>query len=668
MASTTISNHTVPAGFGIPVQTYQVCSTTPVALDAGSDPNIVSYNWNTGATTQTITANDSGWYYVTITDLNGCSWADTARVVHDTLPFVQLGPDTTLCQPNTLTLTAPTGYNYNWSVGGATNTVTISNSALVFVTVLDPNSGCSSVDSIDVVVSPAPVPTPLNTTQICDGDSLLLDPGSGFASYSWSTGANSQTIYVDQPGSYDVTVTNAAGCTAVESMTLSLFAPVTVNVNGANTGCDGTPVALQADPGFSTYDWSNGDNGQTINVLASGTYTVTATDANGCVATDAIAVTFNSLPVVSLGGTDTLCDGATIGLDAGGGFVNYAWSTGSSAQAIPVTATGTYSVTVTDINGCMNSASVDVISSTIAPVDLGAATQMICDSGGILLDAGPQYIAYQWNPPLSSNQYLFVEDPGVYEVTVTDQFGCPSTDDVTIVADGIMNLDFMTDDTVMCAGEEFILDAGDEWIFYEWDNGPADQYLVVTTAGTYTVTVTDDNGCRFTDQIEVTMDVPPGLEIGPNVNVCPDETVTLDAGPGFTSYMWSTGETSQSIEVMTPDNYFVTATFNQCVQEDALTVGDDCPGRIFIPNVFSPNGDDLNDYFQVTYVNMEYLSVRIFDRWGKFVYESLNKDFQWDGTYNGRPLPEGVYYFQMLYKFSDNENELEAKGNITILR
>nr|MBP6722192.1 gliding motility-associated C-terminal domain-containing protein [Bacteroidia bacterium] len=124
----------------------------------------------------------------------------------------------------------------------------------------------------------------------------------------------------------------------------------------------------------------------------------------------------------------------------------------------------------------------------------------------------------------------------------------------------------------------------------------------------------------------------------------------------------------QVIQINQLGDYYVTVTFNGCVLSDVMNVGDDCPGRIFVPNVFSPNGDGLNDFFQVTYVNMETLTVKIYDRWGKFLFESNDKDFKWDGNFNGNPLPEGTFFWTINYKFTDIEFPEEKRGTVMILR
>ena len=669
-ASTNVTNFNAPSPFAITAPSNFLCQGSSMTLTANVGPSVTSYNWSTGASTQTINITQAGDYFLTVTTLNGCDYVDTINIGSQPIPMVELGPDTLICQGTGVQINGPLGanLNYSWSVGGSQPSVTVSTPQTVYLTVTNGLTGCFAIDSIGVSVSPLPVPNVLASQPLCNGDSVLLDPGPGFTSYTWSTTSTNQSIFVSQTGTYTVTVTNAAGCTATSSINLSVLPPISVGLSGPTQSCEGSPISIAADPGFASYSWSNGASGQSISVTATGTYTVTATDVNGCPTSNSQSVVFNPLPVVNLGGRDTLCDGASIVLDAGPGFTTYSWSNGGSSQTTTVSATGLYTVTVTDGNNCQNTATTEVVSSGILPVDIGPGMVMMCDSGSVLLDAGPDYIAYTWTGGTSSNQYLVVDAPGVYSVQVTDQYGCTSTDMVTVIADGIMALDFLADTVIICAGEDLILDAGDQWLYYVWDGGIEDQYLVVDSSGNYGVIVTDPAGCRFTDQITVVVDVPPTLELGPNVNICPDEVLPLNPGAGFVSYLWTTGETSQSIQISAPGVYAVTATYNTCVLEDDILIGDDCPGEIFVPNVFSPNEDGLNDYFEITYVNLDRLSIRIYDRWGKFHFESLNKNFKWDGKTKGKPLPEGVYYYHIKYKLNTSENEEEVKGTVTILR
>ncbi|MBN2561793.1 MAG: DNRLRE domain-containing protein, partial [Phycisphaerae bacterium] len=191
---------------------------------------------------------------------------------------------------------------------------------------------------------------------VCEGTTVALDAGAGFASYLWSTGEETQTIEVTSAGTYNVTVTDANGCEGTDDIYITVNAnpAVTITADPGETVCEGTTVTLDAGAGFTSYLWSTGEETQTIEVTITGTYSVTVTDANACEGTDEIDITVNANPVVTITADpgETVCEGTTVTLDAGAGFTSYLWSTGETTRTIAVTTTGTYSVTATDANGC----------------------------------------------------------------------------------------------------------------------------------------------------------------------------------------------------------------------------------------------------------------------------------------------------------------------------
>jgi len=509
---------------------------------------------------------------------------------------------------------------------------------------------------------------------------LTISGGTAPYFIQW-TGPNNFLSTLEDPtglaaGTYTVTVSDANGCSATASTSLAepqFNLGLTVNDISCHGAGDGNITSnISGGQAPFNYSWTgpNGfsSNSPTLSNLLAGTYTLVVTDANGCTDSDTMVATYNPLPIVDIGPDDTLCTGLTVSLDAGPGFSSYAWSNGATTQTTTVSTTGNFEVTVTDGNGCENTDDKEVIANTIPEVDLGPDVAF-CDSGSVLLDAGEVYVNYQWSPGVSTDQYAIVDLPGTYSVTVTDQFDCVSTDDINVNSQGLQPLDFLPAVFEYCEDGDGLIDAGDQWEYYDWSNGSEDQYLIVDAPATYDIVVTDSVGCRFEDQIEVQEIDVPVLDLGPNQDICPDEVITLDAGGGFDSYSWSTGGNGQTIDISSADVYTVTAIYQGCVREDNVRVGDLCPGRVFIPNVFTPNGDNLNDFFEVTYVNVDELTVQIYDRWGQLLFTSNDKNFRWDGTLNGNQVPEGVYYYHMTYVLSGTEGiEEQEKGSVTLIR
>lgn len=646
-----------------------LCFGDSVTLDAGG--GFTSYGWVSGQTTQTVRVTGPGSYSVIGTNVNGCVATDTVNINLNLLPVFDLGNDTTICAGQNVILDPGPGYTgYLWQSGSTSRTFNVNSTGQYYVTVTDGNT-CEYTDTINIIVDPLPVPSLGPDLTVCPGDSVLLDPGPGFATCTWNTGETTHTV-IKPAGSYTVTVTNATGCSAFDDITISNFPAPSVNLGPDQDICPGGSVTLDAGAGFSSYLWYDGSTTQTVSVVFPGLYDVVVTDANGCQASDTLNITLFPQPVVDLGPDTVICQGGSYTLDAGPAFNSYAWTPGgSTGQTLNITASGNYSVTATDANGCDATDDVDIGIAPTLTVDLGQDTVVICDSGSVMLDAGAGLSAYLWNDG-STNQWLDVSTSGTYSVTVTDQFGCDASDQIVVETSSLISVDLLGPDTSYCKGAFVLLDAGDQWLTYWWDNGSTDQYLIVSSAGTYTVIVEDADGCRFTDVIEVieNPDVVPVLDLGTNTYLCDGSSLELDGGDGFDSYVWSTGATSQTITVSQPDVYSVTTTFNDCVFYDELILSDDCPGEgdLYIPTAFTPNGDGLNDQFVIPTVDLEKFEIVIYNRMGREIFRSDNPNTSWTGNYQGFGVQEGAYVYVVTYKWINYGETFKRGGTVTVVR
>lgn len=255
-------------------------------------------------------------------------------------------------------------------------------------------------------------------------------------SVNWSTGATTPDIMVGA-GTYSVVITDANGCTAADTTTITEATPVTLADEGI---CDGGSATLDAGV-FSTYNWSTGDSTSSISVTsASATYAVTVVDANGCVSTDSATVTTLANPAPSIGPDVVACEDATpVMLDAGAGFATYSWDNGDVTQMTSVSMAGDYSVMVADSNGCMGSDTVNVSINPSPVVDLGGDST-VCQFDLPLTLTAPTGTNYLWQDG-SMNQTFNIDTtaqgqgPISYSVAVTDINGCVGTDTVVITVD-----------------------------------------------------------------------------------------------------------------------------------------------------------------------------------------------------------------------------------------
>lgn len=538
-----------------------VCAGNSATLDAGS--GFTAYTWSNGANTQTATANTSGNYTVTVSNAAGCT-ATANTTVTVAAPISVTIPTASVCDGQTTQITANAGFTaYSWSNGATTQAITVPSGS--YTVTVSNQSGCTGVGNVTVALTLLPEVSISGNNNFCTGNSTLLDAGSGFASYAWSTNGTNQTISVNAAGTYTVTVTNASGCSASANITVTQSSSLNVSIPAASV-CNGNTTSINAGLGFNSYTWSNGGNTQSITV-AGGTYTVTVSDLSGCTGIGNVTVATNALPIVNIGQDTVVCAGNSATLSPTATFSSYAWSTGSSAQSIVATTAGTYTLTVTDSNGCTaaDAASVAVVSSP----SVSLANASVCAGNTTIIDAGAGFGSYGWSNG-SSTQSIDVS-AGTYTVTVSNNSGCTASAQA-VVSTNALPTPSISGSSTFCIGSNTTLNAGAGFSSYIWSNGQTTQNITVNAAGTYLVTVTNANGCAGTTSISVTESNSLNVSLQP-ANVCAGNTATIDAGAGFASYVWNNGATTETIEVGAGVYTVTVSTASGCSGSGVVTVG-----------------------------------------------------------------------------------------------
>jgi uncharacterized repeat protein (TIGR01451 family) len=571
-----------------------ICNGSSTRLTAaGGGTYLWSFN---GATTSSITVSptQATTYTVTVTSAAGCTASSSRTVTVNglTINAIITGNDV-VCngQSTTLTssLTGGTATAYIWSNNSTTSAITVSPTANTTYTVtITDNNGCTDAASRLVTVNALPNVT-VNGPNACQGGSTTLT-ATGGGTYLWFNGATTASVTVTPATAttYSVTVTGVNGCTAVGSKLVNINPLPTVNIVGDNAICINETTTLTASGGVS-YLWSNNATTSSISVspLVTTTYTVTATDTNGCTNSQSITVTVSGLTInANITGIDTICVGSSTTLTAtltGGTAMSYAWSfnnaTTASISVSPLVTT-TYTVTITDTNGCNGT---DAITVTVNPLPtiLIAGDNTIClgetttltASGGVtyLWSTGANTAAIQVSPVVNTT----------YTVTATNANGCTNTATSTVNINPLPVINVTGRDTI-CANTSTTLTATGA-ITYLWSNGATTNSIVVipNATTTYSVTGTDINGCQNSGSITVLVNPIPTPVISGDLMICVGDTATLSASGGG-SYLWSTGGTTSSIDVIpnVTTTYFVTVTdANGCVGSTASTVVVD-PGTL----------------------------------------------------------------------------------------
>jgi hypothetical protein len=586
---------TEPLCFGIPGGSATVVAT------GGTQPYM--YEWDTGATSATISGIPAGTYSVTVTDAMGSSEVGTVTVNQPPLLTVTLQAET-CSAPFSITATGMGGvppYEYIWSTGATGPTITGLSPGTYCVTVTDQNL-CGAFNCITLDIEPLSVAVVANPVSCPNGDdgqvTATASGGTPPYSFLWSNGATTATQQNLAPGSYTVTVTDANNCMATAVGTVSSPPPISVNLNPTHPTCNGSTngsvsvVASGGTPPYS-YLWSTGATGTTISGLGEGDYSVTVTDANGCPAVGQVTLLSVSNLMVGALGTPETCPGfndgfATASANFGVMPYTYAWSNGGSTQVLTNLAPGSYTVTVTDAVGCTGSATAVVNPATPFVLDVVATNVTTCGAvdGTVtanVVSGNPPY-TYLWSTGATSSSISGLGG-GTYSVTVTSAGGCMATGSATVSVPPDVSVQVMATPEV-CPGESngtaiAIPSGGTPPFNFLWSTGATSQSINSLPAGTYFVTVTDVNLCQAVGMVTINQPAEITVVLNAPVIDCAGASAgsiaaTVSGGTSPYIYMWSTGATTPSISGLTAGTYGLTVTdANGCVYiDDAIIVSE----------------------------------------------------------------------------------------------
>lgn len=566
---------------------------------AGGTPSY-TYAWSgsaSGQTTATASNLVPGSYTVTVTDSHGCTITSTGTIGNLSGVVASISSQTNVsCNGGTNGTATATGtggnlpYSYLWPASAANQTgSTASNLAAntYIVTVTDAN-GCTSTASVTItqpIVVTATISTFSNT--LCNGscDGTATATGGGGTppyTYLWSNSQTSATATGLCANTYNVTVNDANNCTATTTVTINHPTAVTASATSVSSHCGQSDGSASATASGGTppynYAWSNGQNTQNITGLVAGSYTVTATDANGCTAVTNTVI--GNIP----GGTATIatlnytscngvCDGST-SVSMSGGTIpyTYLWSNGATTASINGLCEAIYTVTVTDAVGCTATASADVKSPN--PLVLSFTVDDVLCSGdcdGVITvtpSGGTSPYTYAWsnNVYQPNNTNLC---SGTYTVTVADSHGCTATGSRNISTIPPITLSAVATDA-NCNQSNGALDLtvthGAAPFTYNWSNGATTEDLSNIPAGVYNVTVTDVKGCTVTGSFTVSNISGPIASITSSTNVscnglCDGVAVgQVTSGTSPYLYAWSNGQLSQTATGLCPGTYTFSVT------------------------------------------------------------------------------------------------------------
>jgi gliding motility-associated-like protein len=426
--------------------TTNICSGDKVSIDISSNDSNAALSWTVaggstisgaaagsgGTVNQTLTNNGNtkdSVIYTAISNDAGCTKTQQIKVVVNPIPTVKISGNTEVCNGNSTLLTVSGQYDsIRWSNGTIGNEIAVSAAGSFTATAYQ--NGCSGATTVRVTACQQQTcnPTISGNKPLCTGDSLILDAGAGFTSYSWNTGAQTQTIKVKTQGKYVVNVTGN-NCTGADSVTVVVNNLPTVTIEGKTELCPDSRVTLTANSNnIDSLRWNNGSSNSSITVSNPGDYSVIVY-ANGCSASASISVIATITPVKPNLGSDTAyCGNFSRILTTGN--QNTIWSNNSTGAQITVTESGTYIATIS--NNCGTVADTITIVQNNAPkVNLGNDTA-ICDNS-IVLNAPEELKFYQWSTG-AQNPTIEIKEAGIYWLKVTSLNGCTASDTIVITS------------------------------------------------------------------------------------------------------------------------------------------------------------------------------------------------------------------------------------------
>jgi len=721
---------------------FGLCPGNSITLFTGN--TFENYLWQDLSTADTLIVSSPGLYIVTVSTACGTGIDSIIVSGNGTPPQLNLTDSLNLCAGMQITLDAGIGgVNYLWNDGTALSTLTINTPGTYSLTVS--NSCGTDMDSVVIADGGAlPVIDLGNDIQLCAGESQTITPDLSSAdNWLWQDGSTGPTLLVNAAGPISIEVSNACG-SAFDTLIASVLAGIPPFDLGNDTAlCSSEMLLLEINIPDVSITWSDGSHGNQITVAQSGMYT--AEIANACgVSNDTLIVTpLPDIPQLSLGPDQFLCLGELITIDPGITGVQYLWQDGSTASSYSTTQAG--SVILTISNDCGTSTDTVLITeSTQGPqLNLGPDVKA-CVGDTVTIQSGVAGVQYTWQDGSTNSFYKVTNDAeltlhianacGVDDDTIAIQFITPPDPNLgpdtllcdhamitlhsivdlqttTTWQDGSHNSDFIVNtpglyslqqsnfcgaitdsivvdyklmpspfslgpDVKLCPGESIILHApatGDQIL---WQDGSDSAMITANKNQVYSLTVSNACGTAH-DEVSVVIDSDvPVVQL--DSTVCPGEILILDAAQPFDAqYNWSTGSSNTSIDVVSPGQYAVTVmtdcySVSQVVNVD---IGEDClpVTQFFIPNVFSPNGDGVNDVFTVDFnEGADILSVEgdIFDRWGNHVYYSNQNPFTWDGNFHGKPMNPAVFVYRFTLVYSNGVSVVTEKltGDVTLIR
>lgn len=561
-----------------------ICTGQTASLTASGAS---TYSWSTGATTSSITdaPTSNTTYTVRGTDALGCSTTTTQLVtVAASLSISILGPSS-ICTGQSATLTGNGGVTYSWSTGANTSTILISPTTNTTINITGFSGTCSNTAVYSVTVNPLPTVAVSGGTTVCVGRSTTLTASGSATTFSWNTGATTNTVVLSPTTntSYVLTGFSAAGCSTGTTVAITSYSLPILSVASTATGvCLNSSATLSLSGAVSnTWNVSGSPTTATLIVTptANTTYSVSGSNALGCVASTSITIVSFSLPAVNITpNTSSVCAFSVANFTATGAN-SYTWGVSGATTAAtsftPASAT-VYTVTGRNSNNCINTATASVFTYSLPVVTISPASATLCELSPLTFTASGAS-TYFWNGAIPGATYAIA--PGfsnTYTVAGTNSNGCSQTQTVGVTVLPSPVLAISPSLATVCYNSTSIYTVSGAQT-YTWANNTNASTVAITPTATtlYSVSATGANGCVGVGSVLILLYPSFSISVNPaSATLCPN-TATVFTASGASSYSWSNGPLTASTSVAPGISTVYTVTGfdnNQCALTETVSV------------------------------------------------------------------------------------------------
>lgn len=669
-----------------------LCSTIGYQMQGSStSPVPMTIAWTNGANltamnvfNSTVVNDVSAQFILSVTH-KGCQYSDTMNLTYSPPNEIYIPLDTTICEGDFFSLDFSTVSGVSWStITGIMNpqsaqpTFSPVTSQTYFVSYTTSN-GCPLSNQMTVNVNLIPEVVLPADLVMCEGTIEIISSSVNTPSgtYLWNTNETVPTIQTQTQGVYWVSYTTVCG-TDTDSMEITFHPDFTIDLGNDSLLCFGYTVDLSpVIPVGGSILWSTTQTSPTISATSPSVTSVSVFDANGCVRQDTIELTALPAIQIDLGPDFSMCEydvSTLIGTSPQG--VSYLWNTSETSATISVSDAGTYSVQVTDAIGCLNWDTV-VVTETPTPAPIITGPTDFCSNESVQFEASAGFVNYQWSTGDSGNPIQYQGLTNEIWVIVTDTEGCVGGDTISVNVIDVPVLD-LGDDIVLCDSGLVILNAEVTGASgYLWAPNNETSPTIDVLPGIYSVLVNYDI-CSITDEISITVE-PYEFELGEDQTLCFEDGVFIPHSLyNIDSIIWHDGTNSSWYEQLNysslTDSIVVSATAYGCdiKYDTVLILLEDCNCQVYVPNSFTPNGDQMNEAFRVYHdcpvIEFEFF---IFNRWGELLFQTTDPDFVWNGEIDsGEMVQDGTYIWKMRYvnDYTHEARSKEMTGHVNVLR